>query len=69
MSPLFPLTNGDSGDKSIGVAQLLNLLTSIDTESAVNSPNSPLYTDSQTLKPDNSPGAVNIVEPGSKSNT
>lgn len=66
ISPLFPLTNGDSGDKSIGVAQLLNLLTSVDTETAVTSPNSPLFTDSQTLKPDNSPGAINVVEPGAK---
>jgi len=66
MSPLFPLTNGDSGDKSIGVAQLLNLLTSVDTETAVSSPNSPVFTDSQSLKPDNSPGAINVVEPGAK---
>lgn len=66
MSPLFPLSNGASGKKSIGVLQGMNLLASVDLETAVSAPNSPLFTDDEKLIVDFNPNAVNKVSQGTK---
>lgn len=65
LSLLFPLSNGDSGDKSIGVLQGLNIATTLDLETAINSPSSPIFTESDRSI-DMAPNAVNRIEPGAK---
>jgi hypothetical protein len=66
LSVLFPLANGDAGDRSLGVLAASNLLASLDLESAVKAPNSPLYTDDPNAQIDLAPDAVNKVAPGSR---
>lgn len=64
LSVLFPLSNGDAGDRSMGVLAAQNLLASLDVESAIRAPNSPLWTDDPAAQIDLAPDAVNRVQPG-----
>lgn len=65
LSVLFPLSSGDAGQKSMGVLAAMNLLTSIDVDSAFRAPNAPLWTDDQSAPGvDMSPDALNKVTRG-----
>lgn len=67
LSILYPLTNGDGGQKAMGVVAAMSILASIDLTTAVMSPNSPLFVDDQNAEIDTEPNAVNRVSPGTRS--
>jgi hypothetical protein len=66
ISILYPLANGSGGDRAMGVLASMNLLASIDLESAIKAPNAPVYTDDPDAMLDMGQGAINYVKPGSK---
>jgi hypothetical protein len=66
LSVLYPLAGGDGTDKAMGVLAAMNLLASIDLDSAIKAPNAPIISDDDAAELDMQPGAKNYVKPGSK---
>lgn len=67
LSALYPLTNGSSDKtKSVGVLAALNMALSMELQTLLSAPNSPVLTDDPKLVLDFAPNSVNYVQEGSK---
>jgi len=66
LSVLFPLSNGDGGDKAMGILGALSLMATTDLQTAIDSPNAPIISDDPEATLDMSRGAINYVKQGTK---
>jgi len=66
LSVLFPLSNGDGGDKAMGILGALSMLASTDLQIGINSPSAPIISDDPDAEISLDPNAINYVKPGTK---
>ncbi len=67
LSALYPLTNGSSDKtKSVGVLAALNMSLSMELQTLLSAPNSPVLTNDPKLVLDFAPNSVNYVQEGNK---
>lgn len=64
LSVLFPLSNGDGGDKAMGILSALSVLASTDLTTGIDSPNAPIIVDDPDADISTDPKAINYVKPG-----